>query len=99
MTMEKFSKNYLDFNNPKGTGLIEITVTAKTPEQAQFIALEISSNLKNTLTTLGQKENSYLKNFFDEKLKEAQKNMELSESKLMAFSQSTKTFLPEGQAA
>lgn len=98
MTAEKFYKKYLSLNNPKSTNMIQLTVTAKSPEQAQFIAAEISNNLKHVLTTTGQSDNSYLKNFFESRLKQAQKDMEISEQKMLDFSQTTKVFSPDEQA-
>lgn len=98
MTVDKFSKKYLDMNNPKGTNIIELTVTAKTPQQAQFIASEISKNLKNQLTAMGQQDNSYMKNFIENQLKQAQADMEAREKELLAYSQKNKVFSPDDQA-
>ena len=98
MTVEKFYKKYLTLNNPKSTNIIELTVTARSPEQAQFIATEISKNLKYVLTTTGQSDTSYLKTFFESRLKQAQRDMELSEKMMLTFSQTAKVFSPDEQA-
>jgi uncharacterized protein involved in exopolysaccharide biosynthesis len=98
ITNETFVKNYLSFANPKGTDLLEITATGRSPEEAQLIASNIVDSFQQVLTNLNQSEQSLQMKFLSGRLSVAKGEMEQAEKNLEQFRQQTKVFVPDEQA-
>lgn len=93
-----FAKNYLKIVNIKGTDLIEITATGRSPEEAQTIAANLVNSFQATLTTMNQFEQSLMVKFLNDQINRAQKDMELAENNLEKFRQTEKIYVPDEQA-
>ncbi|MBP2658159.1 MAG: chain-length determining protein, partial [Firmicutes bacterium] len=79
---EKFAKKYLEFETTKGTDLIEVTGTGRTPEEAQQIAGGVVDNFRQLLTRLNQSDQSLLRKFLDERIQIAKKELDEAEQSL-----------------
>lgn len=95
---KSFAKSYLKVQNMKGTDLIEVKVTGKSPEEAQNIANGIVTSFQKVLTSLNQSEQSLLVKFLNDRIIIAKKDMEEAEVNLEKFRQQEKIFVPESQA-
>ncbi len=95
---EKFAKKYLEIKNIKGTDLIELKATGRTPEAAQSIASGVADNFRQLLTKQSQSEQSMMVKFLTDRLATAKKEMEQSEQDLEAFRQKEKVYVPDEQA-
>ncbi|WP_188400356.1 GumC family protein [Sporomusa sp. GT1] len=98
LTNESFAKTYLKFENPKGTDLLQITATGRSPEEAQFIAASVLSSFQQVLTNLNQSEQSLQIKFLSERITVAKGEMEQAEKNLEQFRQQTKIYIPDEQA-
>lgn len=98
ITNESFAKAYLKIQNPKGTDLLQITATGRSPEEAQLIASNIIDSFQKVLTTLNQSEQSSQIKFLSDRLTVAKAEMEQAEKNLEQFRQKTKVFVPDEQA-
>lgn len=92
-----FLNAYLKYNNPKGTDLIKITATAKTPEEAQFIAQSVLENSTETLTNVNKMGRSSHIDFLQERKDVAEAEMKGAETSLENFKQESKVFAPDSQ--
>ena len=92
-----FVKSYLKYSNPKGTDLIKITATAKTPEEAQFIAQNVMENSTDTLTNINKMGRSTHIDFLQERKNVAENEMKEAEAALETFKQDSKVFAPDSQ--
>jgi len=95
---EKFAKKYLEFETTKGTDLIEVTGTGRTPEEAQQIAGGVVDNFRQLLTRLNQSDQSLLRKFLDERIQIAKKELDEAEQSLEKYRQQEQVFLPDEQA-
>ena len=92
-----FVNAFLKYNNPKGTDLIKISATAKTPEEAQFIAQSVLENSTETLTNVNKMGRSSHIDFLQERKDVAEAEMKDAESSLENFKQESKVFAPDSQ--
>ena len=92
-----FVNAFLKYNNPKGTDLIKITATAKTPEEAQFIAQSVLENSTETLTNVNKMGRSSHIDFLQERKDVAEAEMKDAETSLENFKQESKVFAPDSQ--
>lgn len=93
-----FAKDYLKFQNAKGTDLVEVTATGRSPEEAQQIASDVITSFQQVLTNLNQSEQSSMMEFLTNRIAVAKKEMEEAEQKFEAFRQKEKIFAPGEQA-
>lgn len=98
LTAKDFAKKNLDIKNTKGTDLIEITATAKTPEEAQRISQNVVDNFLLLMTQLNQNQQSSMVKFLTERIELAKQEMEASAQALENFRQREKIFIPDEQA-
>lgn len=98
LTSEIFAKKYLELTNPKGTDLLKITATGRSPEEAQFIAANVLNSFQQVLTNLNQSEQSLQIKFLSERITVAKGEMEQAEKNLEQFKQQTKVYIPDEQA-
>ena len=98
MTVASFAKSAIKTDNAKGTDLLSITATGKTPAEAQMIAASVTENLSDLLTKLNRSEPSYMVKFLDERIALAKKDMDQAEQNLEKFRQQDKIFAPDEQA-
>lgn len=98
MDSKSFSKSYLKIQNTKGTDLIELTATGRTPEEAQMIASDVISSFQQLLTNMNQSEQSLMMKFLKDRLTIAKKDMEAAEQNLEKFRQQEKIYVPDEQA-
>lgn len=97
MTNELFAKQYLQINNPKGTDLLRVTATGRSPEEAQTIATNVMNSFQQELTTLNQTQQSLNMKFLAERLMIAKQEMEQAEAAAEVFRQQTKLYIPDEQ--
>lgn len=95
---EKFAKTNLKLDNPKGTDLLEITATGRSPEEAQLIASSVLESFQRLLTELNQSEQSMQMKFLQKQMQVAKGEMEQAEKRLEQYRQQTKIFVPDEQA-
>lgn len=100
MTVKDFTKKYLDLKNTKGTDLIEITSTGKSPEEAQMITTEVTNGFLGLMTNLNQNQQSFMLKFLNERLSLTKNEMEVAEKNFEEYRQTHKIFAPteQGQA-
>lgn len=98
ITNVAFAKSYLKFVNPKGTDLLEITATGRSPKEAQLIASSVIASFQQVLTNLNQSEQSLQMKFLLGRLAVAKNEMEQAEKNLEQFRQETRVFIPDEQA-
>lgn len=92
-----FVEEYLKYNNPKGTDIIQVTATAKNPEEAQLIAQSVLENATGTLTSVNKMGRSTYLDFLQERKDIAEKEMKSAENALEVFKQDSKVFAPDSQ--
>ncbi|MDU4961141.1 MAG: GNVR domain-containing protein [Sporomusaceae bacterium] len=93
-----FIKQYLAIDNPKGTDLLQLTATGRSPEEAQQIAAGVVSSFQRVLTEMNQSEQSLQLKFLSERVSVSKQEMEQAEKNLEQFRQQTKLFVPDEQA-
>lgn len=98
MTAKGFAKSALDIKNTKGTDLIEITATAKSPEEAQMIASDVVDGFLVLMTQLNQNQQSLIVKFLSDRIEVAKGEMNQAEQKLEQFRQQEKIYVPDEQA-
>jgi len=69
----------------KDTEILKIKVTARTPEEAQFVADTLVNTFNDRLTYLSRSEQSVVRQFIGERLKEAKVNVEKAEEELQKY--------------
>lgn len=92
-----FVKEYLKYNNPKGTDIIQVTATAKNPEEAQMIAQSVIDNSAVTLTSVNKSGRSAHLEFLDERKLIAEKTYNESIENLEDFKKENRVFAPDSQ--
>ena len=92
-----FVKGYLKYNNPKGTDIIQVTATAKNPEEAQMIAQSVIDNSAVTLTSVNKSGRSAHLEFLDERKLIAEKTYNESIENLEGFKKENRVFAPDSQ--
>lgn len=98
MTAEGFAKSHLEFENVKGTNLINVIGKGRTPEEAQMISSNVVDNFLKVMTDVNQNSQSYMVKFLNERIDNTKKESDEAASKLEAFSRGHKVYLPEEQA-
>ncbi len=98
LTVKKFVESNLDIKNTKGTDLIEITATGKSPEEAQMISSEVVNGFLLLMTQLNQNQQSLMVKFLTERMDVAKKEMEDAEATLEKYRQQEKIYVPDEQA-
>lgn len=98
MTVKDFVKSNLDIKNTKGTDLIEITATGKSPEEAQMISSEVVNGFLILMTQLNQNQQSLIVKFLNDRIELAKGDLENAEQRLEQFRQQEKIYIPEEQA-
>lgn len=98
ITAKDFATGFLKIVNTKGTDLIEIAATGRSPEEAQQISSAVIGSFQQELTRLNQSEQSLMVKFLKERLILAKQEMEEAERGLEKFRQQEKIFVPEEQA-
>lgn len=98
MTNVTFAKDYLKIQNTKGTDVLEITATGRSPEEAQMIASGVVASFQQLLTNLNQSEQSLQIKFLAGRLAVAKDEMEQAEKNLEQFRQQSKVYVPDEQA-
>ncbi|MBP2654432.1 MAG: exopolysaccharide biosynthesis-like protein [Firmicutes bacterium] len=96
-TYRDFAKEHLDIKNPKGTEIIELTVTGDTPREAQQMAQKVSTNFLNLLNNLNQNEQSVLVKFLNKRIEVAEAELAKAEKNLVDFQQQEKIIDLDGQ--
>lgn len=96
-TAKDFAKKYLDIKNTKGTNLIEVTATGKTPEEAQKISQSVVDNFLKMQTDNSQQTQSLLVQFLNDRVEEAKKDSDDADRKLAEFSREHKIYNPSDQ--
>ncbi|MEI6285438.1 MAG: Wzz/FepE/Etk N-terminal domain-containing protein [Bacillota bacterium] len=97
MTADGFFKSNLQIDNPKGTDILSVTASGKSPEEAQMIASNVSANLSKLLNGLNRSDQSYMVKFLNGRIITAKKEMEQSEIEMEKFRQENKVFAPDEQ--
>ena len=92
-----FVKGYLKYNNPKGTDIIQVTATAKNPEEAQLIAQSVIDNSAVTLTSVNKSGRSAHLEFLDERRRIAEKEHSDAVYALEQFKKENRVFSPDSQ--
>lgn len=92
-----FVKGYLKYNNPKGTDIIQVTATAKNPEEAQMIAQSVIDNSAETLTSVNKSGRSAHLEFLDERRRIAGKEHSDAVYALEQFKKENRVFSPDSQ--
>lgn len=92
-----FVKGYLKYNNPKGTDIIQVTATAKNPEEAQLIAQAVIDNSSETLTSVNKSGSSAHLEFLDERRRIAEKEHSDAVYALEQFKKENRVFSPDSQ--
>ena len=95
---ETFAKSNLKIQTSKGTDLIEVTATGRTPEEAQEISAGVVESFRQLLTKLNQSEQSLMVKFLNDRIIAAKKDMENAEQTLEMFRQQEKIYVPDEQA-
>lgn len=98
MTAKGFAKSNLDIKNTKGTDLLEITATGKSPEEAQAISQGVVDGFLNLMTQMNQNEQSFMAKFLSTRIDTAKKTLDDASQTLEDFSQDKKIYVPEEQA-
>ena len=94
----KWAEKNIKIENTKGTNLISITATGKTPEQAQEISQAVADNFLNMQTDLNQKQQSLLLKFLDERTKVAYEESVEAGRKFAEYRKLHMIYTPEEQA-
>ena len=71
--MENFVKKYLEVTNPKGTRIIKIVARGRTPQDAKYIAENVSANFVKIKAKSNEDKKSVVVAAFDESIKNAVK--------------------------
>lgn len=79
----------------KDTEILKIKVTAKTPEEAQLVANTLVNTFNDRLTYLSRSEQSIVRQFIGERLKEAKVNIEKAEDELQKYKTKERITDPE----
>lgn len=79
----------------KDTEILKIKVTARTPEEAQLVADTLVNTFNDRLTYLSRSEQSVVRQFIGERLKEAKVNVEKAEEELQKFKTKERITDPE----
>lgn len=79
----------------KDTEILKIKVTAGTPEEAQFVADTLVNTFNDRLTYLSRSEQSVVRQFIGERLKEAKGNVEEAEEQLQKYKTKERITDPE----
>lgn len=93
-----FAKNNLRISNPKGTDLLEVVSTGRTPDEAQEISTSVVKSFQDLLTKMNQSEQSLMVKFLNDRIVVAKKEMEQAEYNLEKFRQKEKIYIPDVQA-
>jgi uncharacterized protein involved in exopolysaccharide biosynthesis len=96
--VKDFVKNFLKITNTKGTELIEIAATGRSPEEAQQISTAVIGSFQQELTRLNQSEQSLMVKFLKDRITLAKQDMEQAERDMEKFRQQEKIFVPDEQA-
>lgn len=98
LTAKEFSRNCLDLVNMKGTDLIEVTATGRSPKEAHQIADGVVMGFQHMMTTLNQNDQSLMLTFLTDRMEIAKKEMETAVVALEAFRQQEKIYIPDEQS-
>ena len=96
--VKDFVDNVLKITNTKGTDLIEIAATGRSPEEAQQISTAVIGSFQQELTRLNQSEQSLMVKFLKDRITLAKQDMEQAERDMEKFRQQEKIFVPDEQA-
>lgn len=96
-TAKDFAKKYLDIKNTKGTNLIEVTATGKSPEEAQKISQSVVDNFLKMQTDNSQQTQSLLVQFLNGRIEEAKQDSDDAAQKFADFSREHKLYSPDDQ--
>lgn len=94
----KWAEKNLTIENPKGTELISITASAKTPEKAQEISQAVADNFLAMQTELNQKQQSLLIKFLDERIKVAYEESVEAGKRFAEYQKEHRVYSPTEQA-
>ena len=94
----KWAEKNVKIENTKGTNLISITASAKTPEKAQEISQAIADNFLAMQTDLNQKQQSLLGKFLDERIKVAYEETVEAGKKFAEYQKKNGIYSPNDQA-
>ena len=98
ITAKDFATGFLKIVNTKGTDLIEIAATGRSPAEAQQISSAVIGSFQQELTRLNQSEQSLIVKFLKERITLTKQEMEQAESNLEKFRQQEKIFVLDDQA-
>lgn len=98
LTVKGFVNKNLEIVNTKGTDLIEIKATGKSPEEAKMVASEVVNGFLSLMTELNQSQQSVMVKFLAERIDVLKGEMEQAEQKLEEYAQQEKIYIPEEQA-
>lgn len=82
-TAEDFAKKQVEISNTKGTNLIKLSATGKTPEEAHVIVSGIIERIQDDLKNLNEDKMSRIENFIDRHHKTAEEELSIAEKKLI----------------
>jgi uncharacterized protein involved in exopolysaccharide biosynthesis len=90
------SVNTLPFKN---TEILKLTVNAKSPEKAQLVAAKLVDSFLLRLSDLSRTEKKVTKNFVEERMLAAKKEMLENEDKLLKYKEKVHIITPDAQVA
>lgn len=97
MTNKDFAKAHLKLTNVKGTDLITLNVTGKSPAEARMMAEELINNFIVLLTDLNHNKQSLMLKFLNERLSVAKTDLDKAVQNFEAYRQKQGIFVPDKQ--
>lgn len=97
MTNKDFAEEHLQLTNVKGTDLIAVNVTGKSPAEAKMLAEDLINNFIVLLTDLNHNKQSLMLKFLNERLSVAKTDLDKATQNFEAYRQKHGIFVPDKQ--
>ena len=94
---DDFVKKYMQVDNPRGTSILSLTITADSPENAQRIAGDVVESLKNAISDVSSAQDSTLVKILEKKNEAAKQKMDADVAALEKYKQENGVFSPTEQ--
>ena len=94
---DDYVENKIITENLRDTEILKITTQAESPEKAQELNKLLVESFLNLLTKLSQSNQSSMREFLEERVKESQNELTLAEDKLNEFKREKNFFSPNEQ--
>lgn len=94
---DEYIENKIITENLRDTEILKITTQAESPEKAQELNRLLVESFLNLLTKLSQSNQSSMREFLEERVKESQNELTLAENKLNEFKRDRNFFAPNEQ--